>query len=193
VTEIGRKAGLRVACFRGSAAQGRYRGGLKWRSLAENLIRRKPRTPRQRAANFGLALLDGQPVTSERVAESLDRYNAAEVSRVADLVRAEAGIDAALDGLEEQYRLAVAEGSAPLAEIVADASAHLVKLKALTFHFEQERDAALTRLVDVEAHNGALSSWAAELHAKLTRLEVPFQKRLRRKIRDAVTPKRSPQ
>jgi hypothetical protein len=179
---------------------------------------------RQRAANFGLSLLAGRPVTVSRVGESLDRYDAAEVTRAADLVHAEAGVDAALDRWEAQYRLAIAEGSAPLAEIVADASAYLVKLKALTFHFEQnyarlaadsaelkahvaaltaadedlsaelaatksQRDAALTRLADVESHNAALSSWAAELRAKMARLETPVRKRLGRKIRDAVMPK----
>jgi hypothetical protein len=168
---------------------------------------------RQRTGNFGLSLLVGQPAIPQRVAESLDRYDATEVSCVTDLVHAEAGIETALDRWEEQYRLAIAEGAAPLAQIVADASAYLVKLKALTFHFERdyarlsgefsdlgaelaatksEREAALTRLADVESHNAALSSWAAELHTKLTRLKVPFRKRLGRKIRDAVTPKSSP-
>lgn len=179
---------------------------------------------RQRAANFGLSLLVAQPVTAARVGQSLDRYEASEVSSVADLVRAEAGVDEALDRWEEQYRLAIAEGPAPLAEVVADASAHLVKLKALTFHFERdyarlaaqlselkvhaagltgegedlraeltaaksERDAALKRLAEVESHNAALSSWTAELLAKVIRLETPMRKRLGRKFRDAVKPK----
>jgi hypothetical protein len=154
---------------------------------------------RQRAGNFGLAFLVGQPVTGARVAESLDRHDAAEVSHVADLVHAEAGLDTALDRWEEQYRLAIAEGPAPLAEIVADASAHLVKLKALTFHFQRdhgriveelaamtaERDAALRRLAEVES----LSRATAELHMKATRLATPFRKRLGRRIRDAIMPK----
>src|SRR5271154_6511689 len=32
---------LRLVCFRGAAARGRWRGDLKPRSLAENLMRRK--------------------------------------------------------------------------------------------------------------------------------------------------------
>jgi glycosyltransferase involved in cell wall biosynthesis len=168
---------------------------------------------RQRAGNFGLSLLAGQRVTAERVWDALDRYDPADVSRAADLVHAEAGIDPALDRWEEQCRLAIAEGPAPLTELVADASAYLPKLKALTFHFERdyarlaaevselkahaaglkaERDAALTRLADIESHNGALSSRAAELHAKVTRLETPLRKRFARKIRAAVAPKDAP-
>jgi hypothetical protein len=57
---------------------------------------------------------------------------------------------------------------------------------------KSERDAALTRLADVKARNAALSSWAAELHSKATRLETPFRKRLGRKIRDAVKLKGAP-
>jgi Glycosyltransferase Family 4 len=122
---------------------------------------------RQRAANFGLALLVGQPVTPERVAESLDRYDATEVCRVTDLVHAEAGIDVALDRWEEQYRLAIAEGPAPLAEVVADASAYVVKLKALTFHFERDYARLAAELSESKAHVAGLTGAAENLRAEL--------------------------
>jgi len=54
---------------------------------------------------------------------------------------------------------------------------------------KSERDAALKRLAEVESHNAALSSWTAELLAKVIRLETPMRKRLGRKFRDAVKPK----
>jgi Glycosyltransferase Family 4 len=135
---------------------------------------------RQRAGNFGLALLVGQPVTQERIAQSLDRHGATEVSCVTDLVHAEAGIDTALDRWEEQYRLAIAEGPAPLAEIVADASAYLVKLKALTFHFERDYARLAAEFSELKAHvaenatgedlGADLAAVKSEREAALTRL-----------------------
>jgi hypothetical protein len=92
---------------------------------------------RQHAANFGLALLAGRPVTVQAVGEALDGYDAPDVAAVADLVRQEAGADIAVDRWEEQYRLAIADGPAPLADVVADASTCLVTLKTLTSHFER--------------------------------------------------------
>ncbi len=129
---------------------------------------------RQRAANFALALLVGRPVTIERVGRELDRYDAVEVSHVADLVHAEAGIDAAVDQWEEQYRLAIAEGPAPLAEVVADASTYLVKLKALTFHFEQGYWQSAAELGELRTHVAGLQAAEAErgrLQAGLTAAE----------------------
>jgi hypothetical protein len=120
---------------------------------------------RQRAANFGLALLVGRPATPERIVESLDRYDATEVSEITDLVHAEAGIDKALDCWEEQYRLAIAEGPAPLAEVVASASAYVVKLKALTFHFERDYGRLASEFSRSEAH-------VAELKAQITELKA---------------------
>jgi len=151
----------------------------------------------QRAANFGLAVLVGQSVTAERVGEALDSYDAADVAALGDLVRAEAGVGTAVDRWEEQYRLAIAEGPPPLAELTAGVSESLVKLKAATFHFERgyaslaaKRDALASRLAGVEAQNAALSARAAELEAKLACLETPVGKRLLGAIRDAMRLKR---
>ena len=90
-----------------------------------------------------------------------------EVSHVADLVHAEAGIDTALDRWEEQYRLAIAEGPAPLAEVVAAASAHLVKLKALTFHFERDHGRLLR--IPMEAHVADMTASARARSERLRR------------------------
>jgi chromosome segregation ATPase len=111
-------------------------------------------------------------VTAERVWDALDRYDAAEVSRAADLVHAEAGIDAALDRCEEQYGLAIAEGLAPLAELVADASAYLPKLKALTFHFEQGHARLAAEVSELKAHVAGLKAAGEDLRAELAAVKA---------------------
>lgn len=188
VFALGRSALEAMACGSAVILAGPdgFGGGVSRRSFAA-----------QRAANFGLAVLVGQSVTAERVGEALDSYDAAEVAALADLVRAEAGIGRAVDRWEEQYRLAIAEGPPPLAELTAGASESLVKLKAATFHFERgyaslaaERDSLASRLAGVEAQNAALSARAAELEAKVACLETPVRKRLGRAIRDAMRLKR---
>jgi glycosyltransferase involved in cell wall biosynthesis len=93
---------------------------------------------RLRAANFGHGALVGRATTAETVAAALERYDAHDVARVAQRVRAEAGIETAIDQWEAQYALSIAEGPAPLEQVIADASTYLVKLKALTYHFEQD-------------------------------------------------------
>ncbi len=126
---------------------------------------------RQRAANFALALLLGHPVTAGRVDAELDCYDAVEAAHVADLVHAEAGVDAAVERWEEQYRLAIAEGPAPLAEVVADASAYLVRLKALTFHCEQDYGRLAAEVRDWQAQAAGWQAAAAEGKAQAALLQ----------------------
>ncbi len=56
--------------------------------------------------NFGLRLLRNK-VTVEAVAEQLERYNATDTSAVTDMVRADIGIDLAIEKLELEYRAAI--------------------------------------------------------------------------------------
>ena len=147
---------------------------------------------RQRAANFGLALLAGRDVTVERVCAALDRRDDDDASGVADLVHSEAGVESAIDQWEKVYRLAVDEGPATLEDVVASASAYLVRLKALTGHFEvdwgqsvndlhrlnavvaderrsfeTEREERRTHLASLETMNASLSSQLLELQSQL--------------------------
>ncbi len=93
---------------------------------------------RLRGANFGYGAITGRETTTQSVTAALERYDLYDVARVAQRVRSEAGIEAAVDRWESQYRLAIEEGPAPLDQLVADASLYLVKLKGMTYHFERE-------------------------------------------------------
>ena len=66
-----------------------------------------------RANNFGLRLLQ-QAVTLEAVGEALTSYNAAAAAEVSARVRAECGLDPALDRLEAFYRAALDDHAAAL-------------------------------------------------------------------------------
>lgn len=64
--------------------------------------------PRIRALNFGVRLLD-HPFTVEAVAERLAAYDAGDARRIQDAVRAEAGLDEAVDRLLALYEEVLAE------------------------------------------------------------------------------------
>ena len=156
---------------------------------------------RQRAANFGLALLAGRDTTVERVCAALDARDSADVASLADLVRLEAGVDSAAGQWEELYQLAVDEGPAPPKDVVAAASAYLVRLKALTGHFETdwgrsvnelnrlnavladerrsfgaERDASRTHLASLEAVNASLSAQLSDVQARLAASQAELER-----------------
>ncbi|MCW5893608.1 MAG: glycosyltransferase [bacterium] len=107
-----------------------------------------------RRLNLGVRTL-GRPLTPELLAAEIARWNAADVAEVSRRVRAEAGLDAAIDVLEGLYREAVA---APLpvdaaAEGAATAS-YLAWLGAMVKQRLQREADALAR----ERHDGRLAA-----------------------------------
>jgi len=67
--------------------------------------------PRLRAMNFGLAALT-DPVTPDRIVEAVAGYDAADATRVRDLVRAHCGLEEATTDLVEIYWRVIAEAEA---------------------------------------------------------------------------------
>jgi hypothetical protein len=67
--------------------------------------------PRLRPLNFGHRLL-AAPLAADVLAREIARYDAADAARVTDVVRAEAGIDPAVDALVALYEETIAEHQA---------------------------------------------------------------------------------
>lgn len=118
--------------------------------------------PHQRSANFGLALIAGKPVTAAAIDAALDKLDIENSARVSDIVREEADIDIATDQWESLYRLAIAEGAAPLAETIAAASQACLKLKDLLWRLETSHSVMNSRYGDLSTMKQTLDDEVAE-------------------------------
>ena len=118
--------------------------------------------PHQRSANFGLALVAGKPVTSAAIDAALDKLDIEDSARVTDIVREQADIESATDQWESLYRLAIAEGPAPLIETIAGASEACLKLKDLLWRFQTSHAVINSRCADLSTMKKVLEDEVAE-------------------------------
>jgi hypothetical protein len=130
---------------------------------------------RLRGDNFGQRTLVHDPVTSDALLRELRRYDASDAARVSAGVRADAGLDQALDALLATYRDVIAEQhrarADPQAELAA-ASAYLVRLARDVKHgyaalaaAERERDRLRVELA--RRYATAERSWSWRLKRML--------------------------
>lgn len=119
---------------------------------------------RQHAANLGFALVVGRPVIRDNVAAKLKTIDIDEVARTKALVRQVANIEHAVDRWEELYRLAIAEGPASPAELLAGAARFLVQMKRKRETFDNDLRTAYRTIEKQGAdHAIALGNMRAEL------------------------------
>lgn len=116
----------------------------------------------QRDANFGLALIVGKAVTDAAVEKALDNIDFNDAAEVSDMAHQHAGLDAAVDLWEEQYRLAIAEGPASLTDTLAALPGFFVQLKKLVGDYEF---AAHDLQIKIDAHKRAAQEAVARLNA----------------------------
>jgi hypothetical protein len=124
-----------------------------------------------RARNFGWTTLT-QPTTAAHVLAALDCYDPVDAARVTDRIRAEAGLDAAIDRLEAIYRevlAAPADASSAADDAERRALAVFLARWLPDYRAQAERESLLAQLA---AHQAQVSAQGVRLSEQGVRLSA---------------------